>query len=63
MKELKDDIRRYLGAYPYNESTNYVAFDNYFYADMIKRYGSEAVKNMLVEVKIEMNKQRGNWGS
>lgn len=61
MKDLKDDIRTYLGAYPYNGPTNYVAFDNYFYADMIKRYGPEAVKNMIVEVKAEMNKQRGNW--
>ena len=60
MKDLKDDVRTYLGAYPYNGPTNYVAFDNYFYADMIKRYGPEAVRNMIVEVKAEMNKQRGN---
>ena len=48
---LIDDCKKYLGIFPYNDLTNIVVNDSYFYMDMCKRYGKENVINTIKELK------------
>ena len=47
---LIDDCKKYLGLYPYNNWTNFVVKDFYFYTDMCKKYGEENVANAIKEL-------------
>lgn len=40
---LIDDCKKYLGIDPYNDWTNIVVNDSYFYKDMCKKYGEKNV--------------------
>ena len=48
---LIDNCKKYLGIYPYNDSTNVVTGDPYFYIDMCKKYGKENVDNAIKQFK------------
>lgn len=50
---LIEDCKKYLGIYPYNNWTNFVVSDYYFYQDMCKRYGEQSVANAIKELKKE----------
>ena len=48
---LIDDCKKYLGMHPYNDWTNIVVSDSYFYMDMCEKYGKENVANAIKELK------------
>lgn len=48
---LIEDCKKYLGLYPYDDWTNIVVNDSYFYKDMCKRYGEQNVANAIKELK------------
>ena len=44
MSRLENQVKKFLGVKPYDGSTNFVRYDNYFYAAMCKEFGEDAVK-------------------
>lgn len=40
---VEQDVKKYLGIYPFNEDTNVVKYDGYFYKCMCGKYGKESV--------------------
>lgn len=49
--KLIDDCKKYMGLPPYDGWTNLNVFDTYFYRDMCKKYGENAVEEMLQELR------------
>lgn len=52
-KALDDDMRKYLGLPPYNDWSNLVVKDSYFYTSMIQRYGKDVVDQAHLRLKQE----------
>ena len=48
-----DDCKSYLGKSPYDNPTNIVVGDIYFYRDMCKKYGEQNVIEAIKKIKGE----------